>query len=94
MNCVYTFGTGRHKRQADITLLFQYICIPVILIYLSLASLNVEKVIFGLFFFSLTFIVTYVVPEDWKGLATFTLRAASQINLLNFKLPRVLHYKI
>ena len=25
MKCVYTFGTGRHKRQADITLLFQYI---------------------------------------------------------------------
>ena len=25
MKCVHTFGTGRHKRQADITLLFQYI---------------------------------------------------------------------
>ena len=25
MNCVHTFGTGRHKRQADRTLLFQYI---------------------------------------------------------------------
>ena len=25
MNCVHTFGTGRHKRQADITFLFQYI---------------------------------------------------------------------
>ena len=25
MKCVYTFGTGRHKRQADRTLLFQYI---------------------------------------------------------------------
>ena len=25
MQCVLTFGTGRHKRQADITLLFQYI---------------------------------------------------------------------
>ena len=24
MKCVHTFGTGRHKRQADITLLFQY----------------------------------------------------------------------
>ena len=26
MKCVHTFGTGRHKRKADITLLFQYIC--------------------------------------------------------------------
>ena len=25
MNCAHTFGTGRHNRQADITLLFQYI---------------------------------------------------------------------
>ena len=25
MKCVHKFGTGRHKRQADITLLFQYI---------------------------------------------------------------------
>ena len=25
MKCVYTLRTGRHKRQADITLLFQYI---------------------------------------------------------------------
>ena len=25
MKCVHTFGTGRHKREADITLLFQYI---------------------------------------------------------------------
>ena len=25
MKCVHTFGTCRHKRQADITLLFQYI---------------------------------------------------------------------
>ena len=25
MKCVHTFGTGRHKRQADTTLLFQYI---------------------------------------------------------------------
>ena len=25
MKCVHTFGTGRHNRQADITLLFQYI---------------------------------------------------------------------
>ena len=24
MKCVHQFGTGRHKRQADITLLFQY----------------------------------------------------------------------
>ena len=24
MKCVYPFGTGRHKRQADLTLLFQY----------------------------------------------------------------------
>ena len=24
MKCVHTFGTGRHNRQADITLLFQY----------------------------------------------------------------------
>ena len=24
MKCVHTFGTGRHKRQADIALLFQY----------------------------------------------------------------------
>ena len=24
MKCVHTFETGRHKRQADITLLFQY----------------------------------------------------------------------
>ena len=24
MKCVHTFGTGRHKRQADITFLFQY----------------------------------------------------------------------
>ena len=24
MKCVHTFGTGRHKRQADIILLFQY----------------------------------------------------------------------
>ena len=24
MKCVHTFGTGSHKRQADITLLFQY----------------------------------------------------------------------
>ena len=27
MKCVHTFTTGRHKRQADITLLFQYIYI-------------------------------------------------------------------
>ena len=27
MKCVHPFGTGRHKRQADITLLFQYIVI-------------------------------------------------------------------
>ena len=26
MKFVHTFGTGRHKSQADITLLFQYIC--------------------------------------------------------------------
>ena len=25
MKCVHTFRTGRHKRQTDITLLFQYI---------------------------------------------------------------------
>ena len=25
MKCVHTFGTGRHKRQAGITFLFQYI---------------------------------------------------------------------
>ena len=25
MKCVHTFGTGRRKRQADITLLFEYI---------------------------------------------------------------------
>ena len=25
MKCVHTFGTRRHKHQADITLLFQYI---------------------------------------------------------------------
>ena len=25
MKCVHTFGTGRHKREADITLLFEYI---------------------------------------------------------------------
>ena len=25
MNCVHALRTGRHKRQADITLLFQYI---------------------------------------------------------------------
>ena len=25
MKCVHTFGNGRHKRQADITLLFEYI---------------------------------------------------------------------
>ena len=29
MKCVHTFGTGSHKRQADITLLFQYIFIKV-----------------------------------------------------------------
>ena len=28
MKCVHTFGTGRHKRQADITLLFEYILTP------------------------------------------------------------------
>ena len=27
MKCVHTFRSGRHKRQADITLLFQYTCI-------------------------------------------------------------------
>ena len=26
MKCVHTLRTGRHKRQADITLLFQYTC--------------------------------------------------------------------
>ena len=25
MKCVHTFGTDRHKRQADITFLFEYI---------------------------------------------------------------------
>ena len=25
MKCVHTFGTNRHKRQADITILFEYI---------------------------------------------------------------------
>ena len=24
MKCVHTFGTGRHKRQADVTLLFEH----------------------------------------------------------------------
>ena len=27
MKCVHTFGTGRPKRQADITLLFEYMSI-------------------------------------------------------------------
>ena len=27
MNCVHKFGTDRHKRQADITFLFEYIFI-------------------------------------------------------------------
>ena len=27
MKCVHAFGTGRHKRQEDMTLLFQYIYI-------------------------------------------------------------------
>ena len=31
MKCIHPFGTGRHKRQADITLLFQYICGQVII---------------------------------------------------------------
>ena len=31
MKCVHTFGTGRHKRQVDITLLFEYIMILMIM---------------------------------------------------------------
>ena len=35
MKCVHIFGTGRHKRQADITLLFQYMYEHVIVETLS-----------------------------------------------------------
>ena len=30
MKCVHTFGTGRHKRQADIILLFQYMSVKLL----------------------------------------------------------------
>ena len=42
MKCVNTFGTGRHKRQADITLLFQYIC-TFICIYKSCVLQSEDK---------------------------------------------------
>ena len=33
MKCVHTFGTGRHRRQADITILFEklrvYVVVPI-----------------------------------------------------------------
>ena len=32
MKCVHTFGNGRHKRQADITLLFQYTSLHLLLL--------------------------------------------------------------
>ena len=35
MKCVRTFGTGRHKRQADITFLFQYIYADALSLLLS-----------------------------------------------------------
>ena len=38
MKCVYTFGTGRHKRQADITLLFQYMCHVVLILLYTIFS--------------------------------------------------------
>ena len=37
MNCVHIFGTGRHKRQADITLLFEYISEPCRIPYLNVS---------------------------------------------------------
>ena len=45
MKCVHTFGTGRHKRQADITLLFQYINIQNVVV---LEEDTVWKCVFNL----------------------------------------------
>ena len=39
MNCVHIFGTGRHKRQADITLLFEYISEPCRIPYLNVSKI-------------------------------------------------------
>ena len=35
MKYVFTFGTGRHKRQADITLLFQYIMYTLVIVCIA-----------------------------------------------------------
>ena len=40
MKCVHTFGTGRHKRQADITLLFQYITVLITSALITLLIVN------------------------------------------------------
>ena len=40
MKCVHTFGTGRHKRQADITLLFQYMFLKISVCSLVIAYLD------------------------------------------------------
>ena len=37
MKCVHTFGTGRHTRQADITLLFENISLMIKNILFSIA---------------------------------------------------------
>ena len=54
MKCVHPFGTGRHKRQADITLLFQYIsyCTLILLdihityVYKATITLSMQKYVY------------------------------------------------
>ena len=46
MKCVHTFRTGRHTRQADITLLLQYIYLKIywsIQKYLAICSISLDK---------------------------------------------------
>ena len=40
MKCVHTFGTGRHKHQADITLLFQHMFLKISVCSLVIAYLD------------------------------------------------------
>ena len=54
MRCIYTLETGRHKRQADITLWFEYIfnlktATPPVMIYglLSILPLRIDNIILG-----------------------------------------------
>ena len=53
MKCVHTFGTGRHKRQADITLLFQYMLDAICSVFFGLCFPKLPKPIKVFFLFIL-----------------------------------------